>query len=152
MELDVGCGPHPRGDVNCDLYIKLRGEGVIEPKHIPNFVLCDGQFLPFKEDVFDVVYCFHVIEHVENPFLLLRELIRVSKDKVLLKCPHRYSPSAKHPYHLHYFSQKRIARALEKMNVGYEIQSRMAPFPHKYLPIIQLPLEIIVHIHKEWGR
>lgn len=39
----------------------------------------DGETLPFKDDLFDVVYSFHVLEHVNNPNHFLRELHRVLK-------------------------------------------------------------------------
>jgi ubiquinone/menaquinone biosynthesis C-methylase UbiE len=39
----------------------------------------DGYKIPYPDDSFDLVYCSHVIEHVEHPRLLLRELKRVSK-------------------------------------------------------------------------
>ena len=39
----------------------------------------DGYVLPYKDKEFDMVYCSHVIEHVEYPRTLLREIKRVSK-------------------------------------------------------------------------
>ena len=38
----------------------------------------DGYRLPWPDQHFDLAYCSHVIEHVEHPRLLLRELKRVS--------------------------------------------------------------------------
>jgi ubiquinone/menaquinone biosynthesis C-methylase UbiE len=96
MILDVGCGGDPKGDVNVDLYPMAsphRAEAPdidLRPQKIPNFVLADGQHLPFKSNSFDIVYSFHLIEHVNNPSLLVWELIRVASRKVILKCPHRY--------------------------------------------------------------
>jgi ubiquinone/menaquinone biosynthesis C-methylase UbiE len=80
---------------------------------VKNFVRCDGQFLPFRDGVFDVVRCFHVIEHVLNPFLLLRELVRVSCYKVWLRCPHRFGDKfriqvlrKKCDSHLHFLNKR----------------------------------------------
>jgi ubiquinone/menaquinone biosynthesis C-methylase UbiE len=42
----------------------------------------DGYVIPFPDDAFDMAYCSHVIEHVEHPRLLLRELKRVSRFQV----------------------------------------------------------------------
>ncbi len=39
----------------------------------------DGESLPFKDNLFDVVYSFHVLEHVKDPDFFLRELHRVLK-------------------------------------------------------------------------
>ena len=42
----------------------------------------DGYFLPFADKQFDVAVCSHVIEHVEHPRNLLREIKRISKYQV----------------------------------------------------------------------
>ena len=39
----------------------------------------DGYEIPYPDKHFSLAYCFHVIEHVEHPRLLLRELQRVSE-------------------------------------------------------------------------
>jgi ubiquinone/menaquinone biosynthesis C-methylase UbiE len=44
--------------------------------------LFDGYDIPFPDDTFDLTYCSHVIEHVEHPRLLLRELRRVSRHQI----------------------------------------------------------------------
>jgi ubiquinone/menaquinone biosynthesis C-methylase UbiE len=42
----------------------------------------DGYILPFADKQFDVAVCSHVIEHVEHPRNLLREIKRISKHQV----------------------------------------------------------------------
>ena len=42
----------------------------------------DGYEIPYQDNEFDMVYCSHVMEHVEHPRILLRELKRVSKHQV----------------------------------------------------------------------
>ncbi len=111
MTLDVGCGDNPQGTVNCDINVGKVLEGgdqkqgiFIEPKKIKNFVKCDAHHLPFRSDCFREVDCFHLIEHVEHPLKLLKELIRVSSDCVTIKCPHRFSRGAKLPFHVRYLN------------------------------------------------
>lgn len=55
-------------------------------KKAPNasLVLGDAHHLPFREDVFDLVLCSEVLEHVLNPKMVLREIVRVSRKYVLL--------------------------------------------------------------------
>jgi len=43
-----------------------------------------GEQLPFEEQAFDIVVCDNVIDHAEEPAMILRELIRVLKHKGLL--------------------------------------------------------------------
>ncbi len=42
----------------------------------------DGYSTNFKDNEFDLAYCSHVIEHVEHPRLLLREIKRISKKQI----------------------------------------------------------------------
>ena len=50
--------------------------GLIEIKQF------DGYYLPFDDNTFDLAICSHVIEHVEFPRKLLREIKRISKMQV----------------------------------------------------------------------
>jgi SAM-dependent methyltransferase len=43
----------------------------------------DGYEVPYPDGFFDLSYATHVVEHVEHPRLLLRELARVSKRQIL---------------------------------------------------------------------
>lgn len=52
-------------------------------KSVKAIHLFDGYKLPFDDNSFDLVMCSHVIEHVEHPRLLLREIKRVSKYQIM---------------------------------------------------------------------
>jgi ubiquinone/menaquinone biosynthesis C-methylase UbiE len=43
----------------------------------------DGYKLPFNDKEFDLAICSHVIEHVEFPRMLLREIKRISKHQII---------------------------------------------------------------------
>ncbi len=110
-KLDVGCGASPKGDVNVDLYVGYTphtGDQVnsetfqkIEPKKINNFVRADGCHLPFRDCSFNEVFSSHLIEHVVNPFVLVKEMVRVVKyEKVIvIRCPHKFARGAKELRH-----------------------------------------------------
>jgi len=55
MLLDVGSGshPHPRAEVTCDLFFNAEFEGgsfnALEQK---NFIICDAQHFPFRDQAF----------------------------------------------------------------------------------------------------
>jgi len=157
LRLDVGCGLNkdtpesvPQGDVNCDLQKPLA--------KISNFVLCDAQHLPFKDKTFSFVYSSHVIEHVDNPFLMLKELIRVANSKVLIRTPHRLllkgycrvkfgnkSP-AQHRCH---FDKKWFVKALRSLGIVQDFKVEYSDFkclPHYFVPLIKVPAELKVEI------
>ena len=52
----------------------------IKDRYDIRFLLADGEKLPFKDKIFEVVYSCHVLEHVSNDFNALMEIYRVLKD------------------------------------------------------------------------
>lgn len=58
-------------------------------------VVCDVQHLPFKSRAFRDVFCFHVLEHTENPSRGLAELVRVGSRLIELEVPHRFGSMAR---------------------------------------------------------
>lgn len=111
--LDLGCGMGglsislvKKGynvvalDLNKDYckITKLRGHRYgIDMKMVNSL----GEFMPFKNESFDIVLCFDVLEHVKNPWLVLREIHRVLKlgGKVFVNVINRYAFKDPH-YHL----------------------------------------------------
>lgn len=86
--LDVGCGASPTGTVNVDLM--LNGHDLkwdINPNGYANFVKATAECLPFIDNVFEEVYCSHLLEHLDHPDLALAELLRVSKKTVRILLP-----------------------------------------------------------------
>ncbi len=89
MMLDVGCGNHPRGNVNVD---RNRTEARC------TFVQADCHFLPFRSNVFHEVCCNYVLPYFGSPEKALREMLRVAEEKVWLRVPHRFSGTARSQY------------------------------------------------------
>ncbi len=58
---------------------KINSLGLTKLKEVKKF---DGYSIPYPDNHFDLVYCTHVIEHVEHPRILLREIKRVSKSQI----------------------------------------------------------------------
>ena len=78
LEIGSGHNPKTRSDILCDKFINddlQRGGSIVADRPL---VEADGQYLPFADRSFDYVICSHILEHVENPELLIRELTRVA--------------------------------------------------------------------------
>lgn len=75
LSLDVGCGARHRATVKLD--VKRTKEANI---------LGSAHYLPFRNKVFKVVFCFHVLEHVDFPKKALMELCRVG-ELIKIKLP-----------------------------------------------------------------
>jgi len=81
--LDVACGakPFPKAHVLCDLFLRQvpdRSMNKLVTDGKP-FILCDCCFLPFRNMMFDFVSCYYLMEHINDPKKLLKELKRVSR-------------------------------------------------------------------------
>ncbi len=78
--------------------VEISDSGIaqIQKRNIPSLEEVkkfDGYEIPYPDKMFDMAYCSHVIEHVEHPRLLLREVKRVSKFQVF-EIPLDYSIGA----------------------------------------------------------
>lgn len=175
FSLDVGCGSDPKGDVNCDLFVKdvfaHRGvvaceeRDVLDVHKIPNFVLCDCRFLPFKDGAFDLVISAQVIEHIPRPFVMFKELSRVSRGRVVLETMHRlgeafdghFKPRSAKWFKIHHINKFNI-RILNAYGAacGLRVVKNQVLeyfyFPHEYFTLFRFPKEIrVVYEHKAGG-
>ena len=97
--LDVGCGPGylaARVFPNEGWYtgVDISDKAVELGKMLfpaANFYQCDAEHekLPFPDRSFDTVVCSEFIEHVERHDLVLKELVRVSREYIVLTVPTR---------------------------------------------------------------
>lgn len=91
-KLNLGCGEFKKeGYINVD----------ISPSVIPDIVHDLNVFpYPFEDDYFDLIEISHTLEHLQDPFRVMKELHRISKDGalVIIKVPH-FSRGFTHPQH-----------------------------------------------------
>jgi len=76
MRANLGCGDEGWGEIRVD----LKRESAAN-------VLADIEQLPFQDQIFDDVHCISVIEHIPGWYKALREILRVSKKRVILEVP-----------------------------------------------------------------
>lgn len=83
--LNLGCGGR------YSYQRKLQGKDVIQfdldPKAKWRDIGGDAHNLPFYDKVFEHVFCSHVLEHLQEPILALKEMRRVTIKTVVLKIP-----------------------------------------------------------------
>ncbi|GEM_PF-750024 len=124
LVLDVGSGDKPfwRADVIVDKYLndnqqRHSGSMVYDKNKI--FIKADVEKLPFRDKVFDFVFCSHLLEHVENPDKAIMELTRVAK-KGYIEVPASilevFQPFASHLWYCSYIDKTLIFRRKEKKN------------------------------------
>ena len=92
--LDIACGakPFPKASVLCDLNARPvpdRRMKTLVTEGKP-FVLCDSRYLPFKDKAFDFATSYYLIEHMDDPWTLFKELKRVSRHGYV-QCPSWFS-------------------------------------------------------------
>lgn len=152
--LNVGCGNKADGDVNVDLHVestKHRSSGKpILFRAIKNFIVCDAQYLPFKDKSFRVAESSHVIEHLVNPNNLLTEMVRVASSLVVIRCPHKVGEKLsrrKSRGHIQFFSKSWFWRFAKLNDLTVEVEtSKWLHIPHEYMPLFRVPLEIKVNV------
>jgi len=155
LTLDVGCGLRPRGDVNSDLFVGKsphlhKEDKEINPKNIPNFVRCDANQLPFKDDAFSISFCSHVLEHKGvNALKVIKELMRVTRRRVIIVVPHRFAFTRgmrRCAMHDKYFNVTNVLQLFKKLNVRGDTAVKYRYFPSSSFPLIRLPFEITAEI------
>jgi ubiquinone/menaquinone biosynthesis C-methylase UbiE len=81
--LDLGCGPGRKAKLFCDVSevvgIDITTRISKEQKHQFTFLLADATRLPFKDDYFDAVVSFDVVEHITDDKKFVAEAFRVCK-------------------------------------------------------------------------
>jgi SAM-dependent methyltransferase len=157
--LDVACGNTPRGTVNVDLFKGAsfhRGSSApIDTKNTRHFIQCDCHYLPFSDNTFNTVQCWQLIEHEDvRPMALIRELIRVSKWKVIIVCPHRF---ASFPFkkgceaHVRVFNIRSMIEHLHKAGIqDHQIITEtrdFSCFPHHFFPLFRFPQHMVTTIY-----
>lgn len=143
--LDVGAGLRPQGNVNVDLFQWKDYADKKAIKKIRNPVKADAQHLPFRDKTFNIALCLHALEHIRNFRLALKEMIRVSKDRVIVHVPHRYYRSRffnRKLLRLHFFGTSDLRKTIQTLGYDPELKviygCSLYPFPRYIEAIIHL--------------
>lgn len=117
--LDYGCGNMPYKSIfNFNEYIGL--EFGYKKNSTKELVFFNGKEIPFPDNTFDTIICTEVLEHVENPEHILKELHRVQKSggKIIVSVPFVWVEHA-HPHDYRRYTQEGLEFILKRN--GYNI-------------------------------
>lgn len=95
-KLNLGCG-----ETKKEGYLNLDWSSLTHPDIVHDLNVLP---YPFEDDSFDEIEIFHVLEHLDKPFAIMRELHRILKPEGILhvKVPH-FSRGFTHAEHAHGF-------------------------------------------------
>lgn len=99
VKLDIGCGEKVTpGYIGVD-YIKYND-------NIEYVINLNKEKIPFNDNTIDGILCSHIIEHLDNPFDVIKEIHRVLKPgaELIIKVPYYRHYQAYHPHHKTYWS------------------------------------------------
>jgi len=144
--LDAGCGSGLlKNYLNKDRinsYIGLDVDGKID-------IHGSVYDLPFKNESFDTVTTLEVLEHLEHPIDALKEVVRVSKRRVIISVPNPWNinqiislitrnHNIMEPNHVNLFGDNEIERLCERVGIKIVKKERfyiLTPILRKLIPI-----------------
>lgn len=129
-----------------------------------NFIL--GDFFAINKEVYDVLMCIDVVEHIENYYKFLRDLKPHGKYKVfhiplevavlMVMRKNMFNASREKYGHIHFFTKETILQSVK--DSGYEIVDwcytpRAIEIPTKSLvrKMAKIPRKILYTINKDFG-
>lgn len=142
MILDVGAGLRAKGHVNVDLFKWKEYQNPNTIKKLRNPIKADAQHLPFREGSFAISYCFHTLEHIPNPRKAIAELIRVTRELVTIRVPHRFGRNLFKKGFGNFFRTGYLRKLIQSLGYDPELKvtygCSLYPFPRYIEAIIHL--------------
>ena len=145
MKLEIGvgfreCGQYsfrPRVTDSDVVYLDIKPP---EVKVDNPWIVADAQYLPFRDGVFEEVYASHLIEHLSDPALFLKECYRVLRYGGILRiwCPNVFSKNMyRDPSHIFrpnpYLLKKLLTRVGFQAHFDCPSVGSLFPIPFRVL-------------------
>jgi len=128
-----------------------------------DFLACDVQKgLPFKENAFDLITCFEVIEHLEHPLWALKNMFASCKGMIILTTPNKVVEKQimkiMRDYdrtHINVKAEKEWKRYIKNLNCGFSnvetffdaslrVKNKLLFFKSFKMPYFGLSLRILI--------
>jgi len=127
-KLDIGCSDGNITKIFDKEFKNVIGLDVRIPEKRANslsIVKGDGCHLPFSNDAFNLIICLNIIEHISNPYLLIKECARCLREGGLLYIvyPNKFFPVEAHtaiPFIT--YLPKHLQNILCKFLTGFEFE------------------------------
>jgi hypothetical protein len=110
--LEVGPEVQPRGDVSIGFSTTH-----LSMKITNSFVVADSENLPFRDEAFDIAFS-ATLEHFKQPSLVLKEMCRIAKRKVIVRYIHKRASGARAPGHINFFDASWFHKAALNLGLG----------------------------------
>jgi SAM-dependent methyltransferase len=116
--LDMGCGSGYGSAHLAQAGARVVGVDRVEPddahRRAASFVLADLNAMPLREQSFDLVVSFQVIEHLEDPSAYLAAIARLVRPGglALLTTPNLLTSDGVNPYHVHEYKSEELESLL----------------------------------------
>ncbi|MDE0471598.1 MAG: class I SAM-dependent methyltransferase [Ekhidna sp.] len=130
--LELGCGEGRGVEILAPLAKRYQGidkiEGIIKQLRIkyPDHDFMSGTFppFPFKDNEFDLVIAFQVIEHVKKDEEFLREVHRMLKPRgvALITTPNIKMTLSRNPWHIREYTGRQLKELCEKYFANVEMK------------------------------
>jgi len=122
--LDIGCGKKPYHPLLNHKTVKWVGidRAVTHSGLSSADIFGDGKYLPFKSEAFDTVLCTQVIEHIDEPDILFKEISRVlKKSGMLIMTAPQTNYLHEEPHDYYRFTKYGLAYLANKYGLGVEL-------------------------------
>jgi SAM-dependent methyltransferase len=98
----------------------------------PNIVAAAGEYLPFQDNTFDLILSHEVIEHVQDDYLAVQEMVRSlrSGGRLTLFCPNRGYPFETHG--IYWRGRYRFGNIPMVNYLPRQLRNRLAPHVRVY--------------------
>lgn len=148
--LEVGCGENAVWR-DTDFNVVTMDLTRIPERSVTPDLIATGEYLPFKDKSFDIVCLGEVLEHVPNPPAILKEAVRVGRDKLIVTVPFEHAwPKAltpfQNPTHLRFYTPDSLRTELAGLALPHDIISMMFDSFVWLAAVVLLPRSAIV-----WG-
>jgi len=117
------------------------------------FIQADVYYLPIRDKIFELSCCLELLEHLEQPELALLEIIRITKQYILISTPNGYFLRPDQIEHRYCYKPDELLYLLKKFNLKILKKCGNVPLIFQLLlnkpELLPLYKEMSINYHKK---